>query len=199
MEGVTTKVIDNSFISACITDIKSHNIFEMSSECYKLLSSSFVYEESKKLKGQIIDGKVIEEQVIERYYGKIEILDMTQDQKYNELLNYLQNRYPYLHIGELSTYLIALMRFTEGDKFYFITDDMQFRKKLPMLKSDPIFIKKLESEVKEINISGTIGIIRRLREKDKLTSADIEDIIVDLQNGSFYLTDYLLDYLRGNS
>jgi len=199
MENITTKVLDNSFISACITDIKSHNIFELCNECYKLLSSPSVYEESKKLKGQISDDKLIEEQVIEEYYGKIEILDMAQDPKYNELLNYLENRYPYLHRGELSTYLIALIRFTEDDKFYFITDDMQFRKKIPMLKNDPIFIKKLESEVKDINISGTIGIIRRLREKNKLTSGDIEDIIVDLQNGSFYLTDYLLDYLRGNS
>lgn len=196
---MTTKVLDNSFISACITDIKSHNIIELCGQCYKLLSSPSVYEESKQLKHQLVNGKSIGEELIEELYGKIEILDMTHDPKYKELLDYLEKRYPYLHRGELSTYLIALIHFIKGENFYFITDDMQFRKKIPILRTDKLFIKKLESEVQDINISGTIGIIRRLYEKNKITSDDIEDIIVDLHNGSFYLTSHLREYLRGTS
>lgn len=198
METITTKVLDNSFISACITDIKSHNLIDICDGCYQLISSPSVYEESKQLKGQFIDDELIDEKIIEQYYGKIEISDMSKNPKYNELLDYLQNRYPYLHKGELSTYLIALINSLNGDHYYFITDDMQFRRKIPTIKNDPIFVEKLGNEVLDLNISGTVGIVRRLYEKNLLTPGNIEEIINDLKSGSFYLTDDLIEYLRGN-
>ncbi len=193
METVTTKILDNSFISACITDIKSHNLVELCDKCYNLMTSHSVYEESIQLKGQLIDKQIIDE-----YYGMISILNMDYDQKYNDLLDYLQNRYPYLHKGELSTYLISLIHFTDEEKLYFITDDMQFRRKIPMIKNDKLFAKKFGREIQDINVSGTIGIIRRLFERDILTSEDLEQIIENLRNGSFYLTDNLIEYLRGS-
>lgn len=199
METVTAKILDNSFISACITDITSQNLIEICDEHYNLLSSPSVYEESMDLKNQFVDGILIDEHLIKKCYEKIDILDMSNNPKYQESLNYLQNRYPYLHKGELSTYLIALLYHTDEGNHFFITDDMQFRKKVSTIKNDALFIKKLGNVVQDINISGTIGIVRRLYEKNILNDDNLEEIIEDLKNGSFYITDYLIDYLRGNS
>ena len=197
MENVTVKVLDNSFISACITDINSINLIDLCS-CYKLVSSPDVQNESRNLIGKKIKGIELSKEKIEGIYRDIKILDISNHQKYDELMKYLINRYPYLHKGELSTYLITILQLTEED-YFFITDDMQFRKKIPTIKNDKIFANMLGHEIKEIKIGGTIGFIKRLHEKKILTDDDMEKIILNLQDGKFHITDELISYLRGNS
>jgi hypothetical protein len=196
MENVTVKVLDNSFISACITDIHFINLLGLCS-CYKLVSSPDVQSESRNLIGKKIKGIELTKEKIEEAYKDIKILDISKHQKYDELMKYLKNRYPYLHKGELSIYLITVLQIAEGECF-FITDDMQFRKKIPAIKDDKIFKNILGYEIKEIKIGGTIGFIKKLHEKKMLTDDDIEKIILNLRDGTFHITDELIAYLRGN-
>lgn len=124
---------------------------------------------------------------------------MSYQPLYEILLNYLTNRYPYLHSGELSVYLITLLLSIENKACYLITDDMQFRKKIPAIQQDETFIKLFGGPIPDIKTSGTIGIIKRLTEKRALTSRHVEEIITELENGSFFLTTDLIEHLRGTS
>lgn len=53
MESLTIKILDNSFISACMTDIKSVNIIKECDKYYKLHSSGVIYNESAKLSSSL--------------------------------------------------------------------------------------------------------------------------------------------------
>jgi hypothetical protein len=46
MGSVTTKILDNTVITACLGDIKSVNFLELCANHYKLITSKEVYEET---------------------------------------------------------------------------------------------------------------------------------------------------------
>lgn len=191
METITIKVLDNTFISACITDINSKDLIEICCTNYNLVVSQEVREESLDYSDKAL---------MKKYYEKITVIDMSNSEKYNELLEYLTSRYPNLHKGELSTFLIALLEYElKGKNYFYITDDQGMRKSIEKIKQDSIFSRKLGVNVPNFRFSGTIGLIKRLRARNLLNLSEIEKIIDDLKNGSFYLNPSLIEYLRNES
>ncbi|AKB51121.1 hypothetical protein MSBRW_1868 [Methanosarcina barkeri str. Wiesmoor] len=191
MENVTTKILDNTFISACVIDINSKDLIKVCNKKYSLVASHVVYKES-------LDYS--DKELMNKCYEKIIIVDMTNSEKYNELLEYLKNRFPNLHEGELSAFLVALLGYElKGKSYYYITDDQRMRISIQKIKQDKLFIQKLGAAISNFNYSGTIGIIKRLSMGKLLDTDDLKQIINDLENGSFYLSPALIEYLRNES
>lgn len=191
METVTAKVLDNTFISACVIDINSKDLIELCNTKYSLVSSHVIYKESLDYSNR---------EIMEKIYEKIAVVDMTNSERYNQLLQYLTNRFPALHEGELSAFLVALLEYElEGKSYYYITDDYEMRKSIQKIKKDALFIQKLGTTISNFNYSGTIGLIKRLSKQNLLNIDDVEMIIDDLKNGSFYLNPTLIEYLRNES
>ena len=186
---MTTKILDNTVISASIKEIKCIDLIKKCLERYNIVTSIEVYEETSRGFG---------EQTITTFYKKITVYNLRNNKLFLILLEYLEDRYPYLHKGEISTFLIALLEYElKKRKYYFVTDDNRMRKVIKKIFDDSLFKRKLRSNVSKFHITGTIGLIKRLYERGILSRADIEMIIEDLKNSTFYLTDDLIKYLRG--
>ena len=61
---------------------------------------------------------------------------------------------------------------------------------------DDLFINRLSQKPVKFNITGTVGLLKRLRYRNILTREDIEKVIEDLKNSTFYITPELIKYLR---
>ncbi len=153
---------------------------------YSLATSTEVYEETKEAFNP------------NDCYKKISIFDMKDNKLFVVLIEYLSNRYPYLHKGELSSFLVALIEYELKNKeYYFVTDDNRMKKIVPKIFDDSIFTANLKQKPSKFNITGTIGLLKRLYYRDIITKDDIERVIEDLKNSRFYITIELLRYLRG--
>ena len=185
---MTTKILDNTVISTSISEIVCIDFIERCSKIYEIETTYEVYQETK-------DGYGINT-TNQRYYY-IRVIDLRSNGVYKIILKYLENRYPYLHKGELSTFLLSLLHFQFTHKNYiFVTDDQKMRKLIPQLKQDTMFQSRLSQTYTGLRFTGTIGLIKRLKERNAISVKEIEEIIKDLNNSTFYITQKLIDYLR---
>ncbi len=186
MENRTTKILDNTVITAFLKEITSIKIID---RCpYYLITSKGVSKECEKF----------DKEFLEKFGGKLSIVNPTNKNFFEECYEYLQTRYPYLHKGEISTFLLALLEFyLKKRKYYFITDDNKMRKVILNLDSDETFLKIIKINVfKEFNISGTVGLIKRLYVKKTINEKELNLIIEDLKKSSFFITKELINFLK---
>ncbi len=184
---MTTKIFDNTVISSSINEIESINLIEKCLERYSIVTSIEVYEETKK---------GFPEQSKESY-KKISIFDLKDNKLFAILIEYLSDRYPYLHKGELSSFLVSLIEYEMKDKeYYFVTDDNRMRKAISKIFEDNLFVSKLTHKPLKFNMTGTVGLLKRLCQRNILTKKDVEKVIADLENSSFYITPELIKYLK---
>lgn len=188
MADITTKIVDNTFISACIRDIVSVKLIQVCANSFNLATSKEVYNEA------IAHWAT---SVVDLEYKNIQIYDMNKDKNYLSLLNYLRSRYPYLHDGELSSFLVALLNYDiQNKKYYYLTDDGKMRKTIPKIMNDTIFLQFIGKSLNSFNYTGTIGLLKRLFEKKTISQEEISKIILDLKNGDFHITPELIKYLK---
>lgn len=182
---MTTKIIDNTVISASLKEINSINLIAKCLERYSLATSIEVYDETKEGFNHL------------DCYKQISIFDMKDNKLFIVLIEYLSNRYPYLHKGELSSFLVTLIEYELKNKeYYFVTDDNKMKKVASKVFQDDLFINRLSQKPVKFNITGTVGLLKRLRYRNILTREDIEKVIEDLKNSTFYITPELIKYLR---
>ncbi len=186
---MTTKILDNTVISASIKEIKSINLIEKCLMGYSVATSMEVYEET---------SRGFEEKTVTSFYEKITVHNLRNNKLFLALLEYLKNRYPYLHEGEISTFLVALLEYElKNRRYYFVTDDSRMRKVVRGLFDDSLFKREFGFSVSKFYMTGTIGLIKRLYERGILSRVDVERVIEDLKDSTFYLTDDLISYLKG--
>ena len=98
---MTDKIVDNTIISLML-EINDLILLEKLNQDHKILTSKDVYDETKAY---------FEESDVESVYTIIKIFENSTEIKFQELLEYLLNRYPYLHSGEITSFLIALLNY----------------------------------------------------------------------------------------
>lgn len=186
---MTTKILDNTVISASLKEIGSINLIAKCLERYEVVTSIEVYEETT-------DG--FENSKIKECYKKIQVFDLSKHHLFVVLIEYLSDRYPYLHKGELTSFLVALIDYELKNKeYFFVTDDNKMKRVVSVIFDDELFLPKLSEKSINFKITGTIGLLKRLCERKVITKEDIEMIIEDLKTSTFYLTPELIYYLRG--
>ncbi len=186
---MTTKILDNTVISASIKEITCLNFIERCSQIYHIVTSFEVFHEA---------NIGFDKGTTNKQFRCIRVIDLRHTEQYRSLLDYLKNRYPYLHDGEISSFLLALLEYENKNKeYYYVTDDQSMKKVVTNLKNDNLFYQNSGLMISRFFITGTIGLLRRLLDKGAISKKEIEDIIKDLRNSSFYVTKDLIDYLRG--
>lgn len=188
---MTTKVFDNTIISAIIKDIKCIDLLEKCCLKYKLATSNEVYIECKKGFSVTITSKI---------FNKIELMTTSKNELYNELLNYLVKRYPFLHKGELSSFLLTLLELDfENKSYFYVTDDGKMRDFILKINSNEDFLSKINKESFNFKLTGTIGLVKHLMRRNLITNEEKCNIADDLEKSeSFRITNGYLEYLRGN-
>jgi predicted nucleic acid-binding protein len=187
----TSKILDNTVISAFINEIRSVEMIEICRKEYLLVTTDCVQRETSER----FSGKTIAIN-----YKNINVFSKTGDKKYDQALDYLTNRYPYLHEGELSAFLLALIDYElTGNPYFFITDDRKMREKICEIISSDIFLKIIGVAIYDYHFSGTIGLIKRLCQKGCLSENEINMIVFDIKNSTFRISDKLIGELIGCS
>jgi predicted nucleic acid-binding protein len=190
---ITTKILDNTTISASISEINSVNIIEKIATAHKLITSRSVFQET-------CNGFC--EAEVDRIYSLIDIVDPIDGDKlkYHELLGYMSLRYPYLHEGELSTFIIAVLNFKKELKnYYYVTDDQKMRKVIEKIKSneDETFNRIVGLNLSDFNYTGTLGLLKRMVEKSIISNEEIKLIANDLKSSGFRISEKILSNLLG--
>ena len=185
----TVKILDNTVISADLREIISINLLERCSQQYDIVTSQEAYEEAKR---------GFSDKTLSVLKKLVMVRNLKREKNYNELIGYLENRYPYLHKGEISSFLLALLKYELKQKAYFyVTDDNRAKKVIREIDEDSLFIKKLGMRFNKVKITGTIGLIHRLKERKLIKSTEIELIISDLKKSTFYINDKVIAHLKG--
>lgn len=187
---MTFKVVDNTFISACMGEIECVDLLDISSKHYDIITSHVIFVET---------NNGFEEDMVKEAYDSIDLVE-TKYTQYEELKEWLINRYPRLHEGEITAFLLALLNYAiMGMDYYYVTDDNLMKDIIRNLHNDHIFMSKLgmEFDMKNFNVTGTVGFTRRLIEKGHLNDNYIEPILTDMDKNGFYLNEAVKNHLRG--
>ena len=185
-----TKIIDNTVITACLSEIESINLFDVCSTVYQLATSSEVYAEA-------LDGFDAHE--MNRKCNSLQVFDMANNRKYVSLKTFLQNRYPYLGLGEISSFLVAILEYDlQNRAYYYITDDRRMRKVIDALErnEDLLFIKVLGGKIAHFKDTGTIGLLIKLCQKGTLSKDRVSGIADELERSTFRITPDLTTQLK---
>jgi predicted nucleic acid-binding protein len=183
-----TKIFDNTAISAFINEIPSIEMLKVCSQYYVLTTSIEVYQET--LAG-------CDEKTVNLYYTTIIVVDKNREKTYSSLMRILSDRYPYLHKGDISSFLLAYIDYaSSGKPYYYVTDDKNLRKKIPEILSSATLKSLIKKDIQKFNMTGIIGLMRHIADNGNLSKSDIELIISDLKRSTFYVTEDLLSYLR---
>jgi len=117
---MTIKVVDNTFISACLGEIECIDLLGVSTSHYMVSTTPEIHQET-------VEG--FKEDLVEEAYKTIKVFEV-KHAKYLELKSWLENRYPQIDKGEISAFLLALLNFDLEDiNYYFITDDRKMKKR----------------------------------------------------------------------
>lgn len=189
MENVSlTKIFDNTAISAFINEIPSIEMLKVCSQYYVLATSIEVYQET--LAG-------CDQETVNFFYTNIVVIDKNREKIYSSLMGILADRYPYLHKGDISSFLLAYIDYAlSGKPYYYITDDKNLRRKIPEILSSDTLKSLIKKDIHKFNMTGIIGLMRHIADNGNLSKSDIDLIISDLKRSTFYVTEDLLSYLR---
>jgi len=186
-----TKIFDNTAISAFINEIPSVGMLEVCSKHYALTTSIEVYNEA-------LAASDLE--TIKSCFSDVLVIDKNREKLYSEVIAEFSDRYPYLHKGDISSFLLAYMDYAVvGKPYYYVTDDIRLRKKIPELITSKSLISITKKKNLPFNVTGIIGLMRHIADKGNLSESDIELIIADLERSTFYVTEDLLSYLRSGT
>jgi predicted nucleic acid-binding protein len=179
------KILDATTLSAFIFEIKGLDLLTKSSKLYDLTTSQQVIEEIS------VNGKYPRMETIKRL---VQIYELNPDAK--KLLDHLELRFPALHRGELSSFIIAALEFSvKGIPCYYVTDDKAMRKSIGKILQDGLFINIVGKPL-EIKNTGTIGLLIHLSERSCLDKEEMTKVAHDLENSTFRCPPTLLAKLR---
>jgi len=137
----------------------------------------------------------ISQEVYDEYYYKTTygvnnhlLNDYIENQKINVLekdiskeVFRLYNRYPNLHQGELSTIAVGNICKDKKKNYLCVIDDKKARN----------IAKRLN-----LNLSGSIGLIKHLKNNNLFNNDDIDCIISDIENSRFFVSNEILMELK---
>lgn len=185
--GVTSKIFDATVISAAMGEITSFNLIERTSALYGIYTTQAVREEIER--GYTSWN-------VEEIFKEITVIDETNG-IFEASLEWLERRYPYLHRGELSTFLMSWIVFDGGGRpYYYVTDDGVMRRKVGKILKDEKLIELMGRSISKINITGTVGLIGQLYRRQVITGNEMNGVIEELRTSTFRVTEDVLDHLR---
>lgn len=189
MENVSvTKIFDNTAISAFINEIPSIEMLKVCSRYYTLTTSIEVYREA-------FAG--YDKETLNSGFTDIAVVDKNHEKIYHSIITALSDRYPYLHKGDISSLLLAYIDYAvPGKPYYYVTDDKTLRKKIPEILSSDALKSLAKKNIQKFNLTGIIGLMRHIADNGNLSESEIDLIITDIKQSTFYVTEDLLSYLR---
>lgn len=179
---ILTKVLDNSVVTALGRDIRSVKLIPLITSGYGITLTSDVIEECRDYE----NGALLP------LFASATTID---DERVRSISSLLKLWRPNLGKGECSAIATSLVLTADGRKNYLVLDDGVARRCAKDAGSLPGVIKILGKRV-DLNLTGTVGLVRHLYDKGLISEKDKQSIGYDLETSSFRISDDLLRLLR---
>ena len=98
-----------------------------------------------------------------------------------ETIERLKRRYPNLHEGELSVIALGILCQKHATDYVCVIDEKIARKVAKQLK---------------LNLTGSIGLISQIKNKNNWSENYLESVIRDIKNSPFFISDEVLEALK---
>jgi hypothetical protein len=184
---LTTKVLDATILSASLGEIRTVDLVGAASGCYPLRTTAHVRLE--------LEAR-FPKQAVEDTFDHIGVDDEDPGDAIDRSAPVCA-RFPYLHLGELTSFLLALTDYElKGLPYYYVTDDLRMRRSIPNILASEEFIGLIGKRLTTVRLTGTIGLIRRLHQRGRLSREELRGIIRDLEESTFRLTPEVMSHLR---
>jgi len=185
--SLTAKAVDTTVVSACVREVRSIDLLERVTTVYVVCTTREVMDEIER---------GFDPDTVSRILEQVSVPPIVHE-ALEPLLAWLERRYPYLHRGELSSFLLAILEYgVQGRPCYYVTDDGAMRRKARNILIEETFIEMLGGEPPEMCMTGTVGLIGRLYERGEIAPEELQEIIEDLRTGTFRVSRGVLDHLR---
>lgn len=179
------KIFDNSVISSMGKEIRSVKVLPVVRSLYDVRVTMGVIAECVNSKN---------EELIESINGISCAIE--EDSLFKKTVDIIRRTDLRLGLGEASTMAASIILTHLGIKNYAVIDDGYARKTFGKVMRNRKLSDMFGGSLSNVNFTGTVGLINRLKTKDALTSGQCSSIANDLENSDFRVTGKILDLLR---
>lgn len=179
------KIFDNSVISSMGKEIRSVMVLPVVKSFYDVRVTADVIAECANSKN---------EELIESINGLP--CAIKEDSLFKRTFDVIRRTDLRLGLGEASTITASIILTHLGIENYAVIDDGFARKKFGEVLRNRELSDMFGDSLSNVNFTGTVGLINRLRAKGALTSGQCSSIANDLENSDFRVSGEILDLLR---
>lgn len=176
------KIFDNSVISSMGREITSVDVLPLVKSEYDIRITNAVITECRN------SGN---EKLIRSMDGLL--LAVEADYMFVSVVNSIKIMHPQLGSGEIESIAASILMTRSGIDNYVVLDDGLARKIVSDLHNDLKLQQIVGTDIPPIKYTGTVGLIKHLRDKGIISREIYQKIAYDLKNSGFRITDSLLD------
>jgi predicted nucleic acid-binding protein len=179
------KIFDNSAISSMGKEVSSVDLLQLVKSQYDIFITDAVVTECTNSN----DEKLIEK--IKDFPTAIK-----KDERFLQIMDLIKTINYSLGPGETETIAASILLTHSGIENYVVIDEELARKKVSKIHTNPKLIKIMGSAIQPVKCTGTIGIVKHLRDKNVISKETGQKIAFDLELSNFRVTDELLALIR---
>ncbi|MCK9323489.1 MAG: hypothetical protein M0P07_06025 [Candidatus Methanomethylophilaceae archaeon] len=179
------KIFDNSVITSMGKEVISVDLLQYVKAQYTIFITDAVVTECMDSN----DNSLID--IIQDFHVAV-----NKDERFLQLVELIKKIDNRLGPGETETIAASIMLTHLGVENYVVIDEALARKKVSKIHVNSKLTEILGSTIPKIKCTGTIGIVKHLRDKGVLPKEICQRIASDLKSSNFRVTDELLALIR---
>ncbi len=179
------KILDNSAVSSMGKEITCIDMLGLVKSHYDVVLAGAVFRECKNLRNECL-------------YESVKDLPqaMEKDEKFTALVNAIQSINFRLGPGEIESIASSILMTLAGIENYVVIDESLARSIVKDIHLNPQIEAIVGCKIPPIQCTGTIGIIKHMKDKGLIPPETSRKIAYDLEISNFRVTPELLDMLR---
>jgi len=179
------KIFDNSAITSMGKEVTSVDLLQSIKSQYEIFITEAVLSECADSKD---DGLI---KKIQDFPVAIE-----KDERFLQIISQIKMIDFRLGPGEIETIAASILLTNSGVDNYVVIDEQLARKYVSKIHINPKMTEIVGSTISQIRCTGTIGIVRHLRDKGILSKETCQKIAFDLELSNFRVSEELLALIR---
>lgn len=179
------KILDNSAVSSMGKEITSFKMLEFLKGQYEVVLADAVFRECKALRNEDLYDSICDLP-----------LATSKNDMFNDLVKAIRRIDYRLGPGETETIAASIILSDQGVYNYVVIDESLARKIVVSLHTNPLIKTIMGKDIQPINVTGTVGIIKHLRDKGLISDDDCKKMAYDLEFSNFRVSDDILNLIK---
>lgn len=179
------KILDNSVISTMYMDMVSVDLLQILRPLYTVSITDAVIIELSRLGNEELIRSIADLRSTSE-----------RDERFMRAKDRIRRIDPRLGDGEVECIAESMMLTRSGIGNYVVLDDLKAREAIDRIRVDPELESVLGAPIPPVRYTGTIGLVKHLKDRGILSAETCSGIAFDLEAGGFRVTKELLDLIR---